>query len=234
MITLRAMYLFAKRFTLLIGLLCISTIGYGQFKWKKQPSHTWIVGLGFNFVNDNPEIFNRFWFIEERWNAPYFPSRLSLERNLKYGMALGGNLSYNQYRPGKLVQGSILQSGGHLIMIDVYFKYRFNMNYKRVEWFDPYVAIGTGYTARLHPWYQNAIHLSGAVGSNFWLSKTIGVQLETSVKFGLGAQFPAERTNYSQHSISLLYRIYPSKKSKRPKARYKWVHDKPKVKVNRM
>jgi hypothetical protein len=214
--------------------LLITGLSSAQFKWRRTPSHTWIIGLGFNAVNDNPEIFDRFWFVDERWNAPYFPSRFSLERNLKHGFGLGGFLSYNQYKSGKLVQGERLASGGHFFAIDVYGKYRFNMNYKRVEWLDPYISLGIGYTIRTIPFASNAIHAGGQIGSNFWFSKSIGIQLETAIKFGLGAQFPAERTNYVQHSFSLLYRIYPSRKPKRPKARYKWVHDKPKGNVNRM
>jgi len=228
------MNLTAKFACIVCWLLMLPTLTFAQYKWKKSPVHTWIIGLGFNAVNDNPEIFDRFWFIDERWNAPYFPARLSVERNFKYGFAVGGNLSYNHYKSSKLVQGTVIESTGNFFSIDIYAKYRFNMNYKRAEWFDPYLTICSGYTTRLHPMFQNAMHLGFSVGSNFWLSKSIGIQLETGAKFGLGANFPTERTNYVQHSVSLLYRLYPSKRSKRPKPRYKWVKDKPKGNPNRM
>ena len=215
--------------------LGISTYSFSQtYRWRSKPQHTWILGLGYHAVDDYSVAFGDIFAGHRTWHILPYPARFSVERNLKYGFGVTGLVHYNQYKSGRYVNEVINNSLIHVVSIDAMLKYRFNMNYKRISWFDPYLGIGLGYTLRFGANNADNVTANIHVGSNFWFTERIGLQIETSAKLGLGASFPGHSSSYLQHSASFLYRIYPNNKQRRDKARYKWTKKKPKGNVNRI
>lgn len=205
-----------------------------QYRWRSKPQHTWIFGLGFQAIDDYNVPFGDLFKGGRTWHLLPYPTRLSAERNFNYGIGVGGLLQYNQLKQGKFVNEVTNPSLVHVVSFDGYVKYRFNMKYKKVSWFDPYVALGLGYTMRFSSASSDHITTNIHLGSNFWFTDRIGVQIETSAKFALGASYPTHPASYLQHSASFLYRLYPSKRQKKSKQRYKWIRKKPKGNANRI
>ena len=205
-----------------------------QNRWRKKPEHTWILGLGMHVVDDYSVSLGQVFSGNRTWHFVPYPARLTVERNLKYGFGITGLLHYNQYLPGKRVNEVVNNQLMHVASFDAMLKYRFNMKYKKVSWFDPYLGVGLGYTMKFGATTMDNVTANVHIGSNFWFSKRIGMQIETSAKFALGATFPAHEDSYLQHSLSFLYRIYPNTKKRRDKSRYKWTRKKPKGNINRI
>jgi hypothetical protein len=205
-----------------------------QYRWRSKPQHTWIFGLGFQAIDDYNVPFGNVFNGNRTWHILPYPSRFNLERNLKYGFGVGGNVNYNTFLAGKMVNEQLNNTLIHVVGIDAYVKYRFNANYKKMTWFDPYLAAGLGYTWRFSSAARDNVSTNIHVGSNFWFTQKFGVQIESSLKLALGATYPSHPASYLQHSLTFLYRIYPSTKQRRDKARYKWTKKKPKGNVNRI
>jgi len=204
------------------------------YRWRKKPEHTWILGLGVHAIDDYNVSLGQVFSGNRTWHFVPYPARFSFERNLKYGFGITGLLHYNQYLPGKYVNEVVNNQLFHVASFDAMLKYRFNMRYKRVAWFDPYIGIGLGYTMKFGSTTMDNVTTNVHIGTNFWFTQKIGMQIETSAKFALGATYPAHEDNYLQHSVSFLYRIYPNSKKKRDKAHYKWTKKKPKSRINRI
>ncbi|HUH47202.1 MAG TPA: hypothetical protein VLZ54_08630, partial [Arenibacter sp.] len=67
----------------------------------------WMVGLGYNFVDDSGDQFEELFDIKDQWNAVAFPSRLSIGRYFKSGLGIEAIGTFNKYKVGKLIDGSI-------------------------------------------------------------------------------------------------------------------------------
>lgn len=219
---------------LLLSLFAVSNSTAQPYRWRKKPQHTWILGFGYHAIDDYGVSFGQVFSGNRTWHILPYPARLSVERNLKYGLGITGLLQYNEYRPGRQVNELVNNQLIHVASFDAMLKYRFNMKYQRVSWFDPYIGVGLGYTMKFGSTTMDNVTANVHVGSNFWFSKRIGMQIETSAKFALGSSFPAHPDSYLQHSVSFLYRIYPSTNKKKDKARYKWSKKKPKGNINRI
>ena len=49
---------------------------------------SWMIGVGWNFVDDSGDAFQDFTTIRDQWNGVAFPSRISLGRYWKSGFGL--------------------------------------------------------------------------------------------------------------------------------------------------
>lgn len=219
---------------MLVFVMMYATVFGQQYRWRSKPQHTWILGLGFQAIDDYNVPLGEVFSGNRTWHILPYPSRFNLERNLKHGFGIGGNVNYNTFLAGKIVNEQINNNLVHVVGVDAYFKYRFNANYKKVAWFDPYLALGLGYTWRISDLTRDNLSTNFHVGSNFWFTQKVGLQIESSLKLALGASFPNHPSSYFQHSLTLLYRIHPKTKQRRDKARYKWTKKKPRGNINRI
>src|ERR1035437_2405507 len=90
---------------------------------KAQNNKTpWIVGVGFNVVDDNGLRLGRPFDFKNSWNIVPYPSRLSIEKVLQVGFSLEAAGSYNQLGKEKLINGEISKKNSNYFAFDVSLK----------------------------------------------------------------------------------------------------------------
>ena len=62
---------------------------------------SWMVGLGWNFVNDSGDRLNNITKLNDNLNAVAFPSRINIGRYFRSGIGLEAIVTYNNYKQGK-------------------------------------------------------------------------------------------------------------------------------------
>lgn len=161
---------------------------------------SWIVGLGINIVDDSGNVFNDFFDIEERWNSVSHPSRISIGKYFKSGVGIEAIGTYNKYKVGKLIDGTINTVEKDYLGLDARLSYDLNKIIGETGWFDPYVGIGVGYTdANNEPrGTYNAV-----VGFRTWFSDHWGLDFNSSGKWAMGT----DATNHIQHAAGVLYQF---------------------------
>ena len=68
---------------------------------------SWIVGLGFNAVDDAGSEFTNLFNVSDNWNIVPYRSRISIGRYFESGIGLEAIASYNRYEEGKIVDDVI-------------------------------------------------------------------------------------------------------------------------------
>ena len=162
---------------------------------------SWMVGLGYNIVDDSGDAFNDFTTIKDQWNAVAFPSRISVGRYFKSGLGLEVIGTYNKYKKGFVIDGLINPDDISYFGIDSRLSYDLNKIIGETAWFDPYVGVGLGYTdANNNPrGTYNAV-----VGFRTWFSDKWGLDLNSSGKWAIGDN---GATNHIQHGLGVVYRF---------------------------
>ncbi len=160
----------------------------------------WILGLGYNIVEDSDHMLNNLLAIKSQWNAVPFPSRVSIGRYFDSGLGLEAIASYNQYGEGKLIDRRINDADKEYWGIDARLSYDLNKILGETGWFDPYVGIGAGYTvANVQPrGTYNAV-----VGFRTWFSDRWGLDFNSSGKWSFGTA----ATNHLQHAAGVVFRF---------------------------
>ncbi|MEO6303600.1 MAG: hypothetical protein ABIP51_10535, partial [Bacteroidia bacterium] len=64
------------------------------------------------------------------------------------------------------------------------------------------------------------------LGTNIWLTRALGINLQSIAKFGVSSRFPRSSSNYLQHSLSLIIKLQKGSKNPFIRPRYKWIHRK--------
>ena len=162
---------------------------------------SWMIGLGYNIVDDSGDAFNDFTTIKNQWNAVAFPSRVSVGRYFKSGLGLEVLGTYNNYKQGFIIDGVVNPEDISFFAIDSRLSYDLNKIIGETAWFDPYIGIGLGYTdANNTPrGTYNAV-----IGFRTWLSDKWGLDLNSSGKWAMGDN---GATNYIQHGAGVVYRF---------------------------
>ncbi len=162
---------------------------------------SWIVGVGFNAVDDAGSEFTNLFNVSDNWNIVPYPSRISIGRYFESGIGLEAIASYNRYEEGKIVDDVI-----NTEEID-YYGFDFNVNYDlnkiigETGFFDPYIALGAGYTDANN---QGRVTANTAVGARFWINDRLGVDANSKGKWAVSSD---EATNHIQHAVGLVYRF---------------------------
>ncbi len=161
---------------------------------------SWILGLGYNIVDDSGDVFDGLFSIKEQWNAVPYPSRLSMGRYFKSGVGVEAIASYNQYGEGKVIDGRINDTDKNYWGIDARLSYDLNRLLGETGWFDPYVGIGAGYTDanELPRGTYNAV-----IGFRTWFSDKWGLDFNSSGKWSFGTT----ASNHIQHAAGVVYRF---------------------------
>lgn len=161
---------------------------------------SWMLGLGYNFVDDSGDMLNDLFALNSEWNAVAFPSRVSIGRYFKSGIGVEAIGTYNTYKVGKIIDGRVNQAASDYFAIDGRITYDLNKLIGQTGWFDPYLGGGLGYTDannRLRTTY-NAV-----VGFRTWLSDRWGLDFNSSGKWRTGNQ----GTNHIQHAAGVVYQF---------------------------
>ncbi len=200
------MYYCMKTYKIVFSLLVIFSFSFSVAQDLQLTSRdsvvmkSWMVGLGYNFVDDSGDMFKDLFAIDEQWNMVAFPSRLSIGKYFKNGLGIEAIGTYNKYKVGKLIDGVINSAEVDYYGIDARLSYDLNKIIGETAWLDPYVGVGLGYT--------DANNLArgtynGVVGFRAWVSERIGLDFSSSGKWSMDS----EASNHLQHSASILYRF---------------------------
>ncbi len=162
---------------------------------------SWVVGLGYNIVDDSATPFGEdFLDIKNTWHALPYPSRISIGRFFKNGLGIEAIGSFNKYKVGKIVDGSINTSPRDYYAIDGKISYDLNKLIGETSWFDPYVHVGAGYTSIGSVGRTTA---NTGFGFNTWFGDKWGLNFNTMGKWGI----KEGSTKQLQHSAGVVYRF---------------------------
>jgi hypothetical protein len=184
-----------------------------------------IYGLSWSIINDNEDSLAYLFDVKRCWNGFILPSRISYDKYIGYGWSFEGSLSYNKYKPGKLVNDTATV-GGTCLALDA--NMHLNLNrYGRGQTFDPFLVGGLGFTYRSKkpPGAEKAIEkkytptLNLAIGTNVWVTDKIGIQLQMLGKLSLAKEFIKTKNNYVQYTVGIVYK--QTKKFKSQSFRFK-------------
>ncbi len=161
---------------------------------------SWIVGIGWNIVDDSGDAFRDFTTIKDQWNAVAFPSRISAGRYFRSGIGLEAIATYNKYKRGNIIDGEVNPEDINYFAIDSRISYDLNKIFGQTGWFDPYVGGGIGYTdaSNTPRGTYNAV-----IGFRAWFSDRWGIDLNSSGKWSFGN----EATNHIQHGVGVIYQF---------------------------
>lgn len=165
---------------------------------------TWMFGIGYNFVDDSVDDFNRLFDTNDSWHAVPYPSRLSIGRYLRNGLGIEVMATYNKYKKGKLVNGLPLLNDENYYAFDTRLSYDLNKIVGETGWFDPYLGAGLGYT------HANAVSggtYNAVLGFKTWFTDRIGLDVNSSGKWTMNKDL----TNHLQHAIGVVYRFKSEK-----------------------
>lgn len=160
----------------------------------------WMVGLGYNFVDDSGNQFEKLLDFDNEWNAVAFPSRLSIGRYFKSGLGIEAIGTYNKYKVGKLIDGSINGKEIDYFGIDARLSYDLNKLIGETGFFDPYIGAGLGYTDANE---QGRGTYNGVIGFRTWFSDRLGLDFSTSGKWSMDNT----ASNHLQHAAGVVYRF---------------------------
>lgn len=164
-------------------------------------SSSWMVGLGYNIIDDSGDAFNDFLTVKDQWNMVAFPSRLSVGRYFNSGIGIELIGTYNKYKEGNIIDGVVNPEDIDYFGIDSRLSYDLNKLIGNTGWFDPYVGVGLGYSDvnNVSRGTYNAI-----IGFRTWFSDRWGLDLNSSGKWAMGNN---GATNYIQHAAGVVYRF---------------------------
>jgi OOP family OmpA-OmpF porin len=174
-----------------------------------------MVSLGINVIDDSfTSTYNPI-NISETWHIGKIPSYFSFSKKVMDRTFLEIQILSNNYNIGKLVDGSILLTDKKYMSIDLFTKYRIFHSDEDTYSFDPFVALGTGYTA-----IEKTEHytINYGLGLYFWFPKSkycdcsiyrnkrgnFGILIST---FGKSSFKQSLYGNQIQHTLGLVYRF---------------------------
>ncbi len=161
---------------------------------------SWILGLGYNFVDDSGYAFEELTALSSQWNALAYPSRLSMGRYFKSGIGIEAIATYNKYKAGKIIDQAINTSDKRYLAIDARVSYDLNKIIGQTGWFDPYVGVGLGYTDANN---EPRSTYNAVVGFRTWFSDRIGLDFSSTGKWRTGTT----GTNHIQHAAGIVYQF---------------------------
>jgi len=163
---------------------------------------SWIFGLGFNAVDDSGDVFDDLFAVDSQWNLLPYPSRLSIGRYFKSGIGLEAIGSYNKYKVGKIIDGSINQVETNYFAVDSRITYDLNKLIGQTAWFDPYVGVGLGYTDAND---KGRGTYNAVVGFRTWINDNWGLDFSSSGKWAMKTGDGV--TNHIQHAAGVVYQF---------------------------
>ncbi|WP_343486625.1 OmpA family protein [Allomuricauda sp. d1] len=163
---------------------------------------SWIIGVGFNAVDDAGSEFENVLNISDNWNIVPHPSRLSVGRYFKGGFGLEAIGTYNKYQEGKIVDGVVNAEEIDYYAIDFRASYDLNQILGQTGFFDPYVGVGVGYTDANN---EGRGTYNAVVGFRTWITDNWGLDFNSSGKWAMKIEDGV--TNHIQHAAGVVYQF---------------------------
>jgi len=161
----------------------------------------WLVSLGTNIVDDSGDEFGELFDLSDGWNVVPYPSRVSVGRYFKNGVGLEAIGSYNKYKEGKIVDGTVNPQDIDYWGLDFRISYDLNMILGETGFFDPYIGIGAGYTDANN---QGRGTYNAIIGFRTWFSDHWGLDFNSTGKWAMDTE---NATNHIQHALGVAYRF---------------------------
>ncbi|WP_273566557.1 OmpA family protein [Maribacter halichondriae] len=162
---------------------------------------SWIIGLGYNIVDDSGDVFDELLSVDSQWNVLPYPSRLSIGKYFKNGIGLEAIGSFNTYKEGKIIDGAVNTEKNNYFSVDSRVTYDLNKLIGQTAWFDPYVGGGIGFTDAND---QHRATYNAVVGFRTWISDTWGLDFSSTGKWAIGDN---GATNHIQHAAGVVYQF---------------------------
>ena len=163
---------------------------------------SWIVGIGFNAVDDSGNVFDGIFNVGQEWNIVPFPSRVSIGRYFKNGLGIEAIGTYNKYMGGNMIDGIVISEDIPYYGIDGRITYDLNKILGQTGWFDPYVGIGAGYTDANN---KGRGTYNAVVGFRTWFSDRWGLDFNSTGKWVMSRS--NGNTNHIQHAAGVVYQF---------------------------
>ncbi|MDW5289572.1 OmpA family protein [Formosa sp. PL04] len=160
----------------------------------------WMVGIGFNAVDDSGNVFDGIFDTDGSWNAVPYPSRVSIGRYFKSGLGVEGIFTYNLYKKGKMVDNYPLEEDVDYYSVDSRLSYDLNRLVGETGWFDPYLGAGVGFT---HANKNTRGTYNAVLGFRVWFSERFGMDVNATGKWGINYDF----RNHKQYAIGAVYKF---------------------------
>jgi len=193
-----------SRFKVLLFILVFTNVIYAQdLQLSPKDSivkNSWMVGLGYNFVDNSSGGLNGLFKVEENWNAVAFPSRLSIGKYFKNGLGIEAIGTYNKYKVGKVIEGAVNTIETDYFAIDARLSYDVNKIIGETAWFDPYVGMGAGYSDANN---RARGTINAVIGFRTWFSDQWGLDFSSSGKFAM----EKSKGNHLQHAAGVVYQF---------------------------
>ncbi|AZQ58499.1 OmpA family protein [Maribacter sp. MJ134] len=198
-----------KTSSLLLLILTVGVINFATSQENLQITpkdsivqSSWIIGLGYNAVDDSGNVFDGLFNVSDEWNLLPYPSRISIGRYFKNGLGIEAIGSYNKYKEGKIIDGLVNTEDRVYLGLDARLTYDLNKIIGQTGWFDPYVGIGLGYTDAND---QSRGTYNAVVGFRTWFSDKWGLDFNSTGKWSMGNE--ANVTNHLQHAAGVVYQF---------------------------
>jgi len=198
------------RIALVVALLLTGlTQSKAQF-FKDLKNGPWVVGVGWNIVDDNGSP-GRIFTVSEAWNMLSYPSSIRVEKDYKDGFSFIFMGSYNKYSGAKIINSETGVTSTFMAF-DLGAKYNFmNLYNINQEWFnfphdvfDIYSALSLGVTMRNTAKIGTAGTINVGFGMNAFIYKGWGINLDAQGKFGFTDGFWSTPANYTQYSFGII------------------------------
>jgi hypothetical protein len=213
------------RVFIFMGLLLMCLGVNAQEESKTPPKHflketltklkptPWILGIGWNVVDDDGHPTKNLFSSKSLNMTPYL-STLRAEKYVAAGFSGVFYFAYNNFQAGKFINSDLpANASSNFMCYDLEVKYNLCTLYDinlhlfgmQRQLFDIYFATGMGYTFRAAQRVPDVTTYNFGLGSNIWLTRHWGVNLQGMAKLGLTTPLFRTPANYLQYSFGVVY-----------------------------
>ena len=201
---------FLFRIFVVIQTVLITTESFSQIQKEKNDStfqkSKWIIGTGFNGVNDDGFIDRKYFDLKNSWSIRF--QTINIDRKIFGNFYINAMFSKNLYNEGVRKDLLIVKTPTNFTSYDLNLKYSFERFLTKNYWLEPYVFVGYGYTNRTsdNNYNNNITHNYNknlGLGTYVWLGNHWGVNLQASAKWST----TKDQTNYKQNIIGVVYKV---------------------------
>lgn len=183
-----------------------SAQSHGKSKLLRKLQRTlWTVGVSGVVVDDDGKPFSNLFNVADSWTYLPYPTKLSFEGYVDYGISVEGTFIYSVLKEGKIYNDYGLKRNEDvkLFAFDGNVKYDLNELFGKNKVLGPYAIGGLGYTYRALTSQRVGINANFGFGLNIWISHGLGLNVQSMAKFAIDKT----SSNYLQHSVGLVYRF---------------------------
>ncbi|WP_406683958.1 OmpA family protein [Seonamhaeicola sp. MEBiC1930] len=175
--------------------------------------NSWMIGVGYNIVNDSGNRFDGAFDISDSWNSLVYPNRISVGKYFNSGLGIEVAGAFMKLKEGKIVERKPLTEDMDIMTLDLRLSYDLNKVIGETGWFDPYIGVGVGFTDGDDVLSRNTAN--GVLGFRTWFSDNFGLDFNTAGKWSIDG---GNTTDYVQHSVGVVFRLgYEKELSKKGK-----------------